>query len=535
MTRRRGHPITEPVNLDMERFRIHLPPWLACGRREEEQKALFPSVPSAPRADAERVRKHMMQQLIKRMGSDPARPLYLRLDERMLLYRPREGRRDRRIRDGWLENTDAFEIVSSHDREVAMAMGKALLETQSIAQRWGQTLMVFAAVRATLDAELLLRQLGSRDAAKYHRSRLPADFEKQNAVCVNDAYTCLSLREAPKDLYAALIGPTASGGEQPAILSFALTRGEICVTRLSSDGRALSSQSFDSFFSSACSSLVEKATGQITDLLRKEKECRKAALRMLQKINRRVAWAACRCMEGSNTIGLRLGRGKLPRGTPVEAWLTLDGGVPFRSSDKTRAVLSLRRGHDEFVMERSPSEKGPKWFYIPPCLIVGRLTYSGLGQVEVGRTLVRTPGGSPVFVHPYTGKPGRWQYALLIDDEASLCPEPSQEAYKLISNLSSDVSPEAQVGDMCLPGQDELARDQNLRIETACRKGAEPDLLEILSELMNHLRLGLTHGHQVNRRDPRMKLTDTLYPLQNWRPSGRLAKRLFPYDPQVGG
>jgi hypothetical protein len=257
-----------------------------------------------------------------------------------------------------------------------------------------------------------------------------------------------------------------------------------------------------------------------------------------RRLRESAPWAARLADEAvrrTGRTGMVLWAGTLPRGVPVQVRLRCcpDDGV---------WLITAYRPFLDFVLEAGIPDRGglgaDELYYFPPCTLVAGVRVA-CGRVCLSSPLVRQNAGGFAWRHPYTGELGDAdddEYCWL-DGPPPPPPayEPDDEALALFPRLRQRMGSAGHVT-LCLDGLDTGIRElgEHLQAEVAASR-TKPDVLRVITESWEQLRMGLTHGHHGNRRLPRVPLTAErmIYRLPVL-PEGSLAGRVYPYDLRAG-
>ena len=92
------------------------------------------------------------------------------------------------------------------------------------------------------------------------------------------------------------------------------------------------------------------------------------------------------------------------------------------------------------------------------------------------------------------------------------------------------------VGDLCLNDQRASVTALRSRLGDAIRGASDERLIDIITEVHDIVRLGLTRAHEMNGAAPRTVLSakQMPFPVSRRRLTGTLAKRVFPYNSTRG-
>ena len=406
---------------------------------------------------------------------------------------------------------------------------------------WGRTSVWFGAVAACRYARRFLDQLGIAADGLIDLRPVPDDFEKRFGSCLRDAEGALKIvNDFTLRCVAALQNRAAPGarsdgdddGEEevrPTSLRMICDGDAVRVEWLAAitDKEPLWQESLDDFVvaltKDARPRLLSK---QVHELQTARRRYAEEGRSLLDAVSPRVAEAVETSLAENCHIGLRLATGCLRDGFPLSLWLYLDPRQEMRGvADVT---LSVHRAHEEFILEGPPPRK--KLYYFPPSVITARLSVSpdGVGVAHWPTVLV-PPGGAP-WAHPYSGILGRSSFCaarfLGEKDEPALLP-PSEEALGMFPRLA-DRTDKALENDLCLDGQKYSIANLVARFR---KTPGEPDVLGLITGLLDIVRLGLTRGHCLNQSSPRTSINDTIYPVPVKKLPKRLADRVFPYNP----
>lgn len=301
----------------------------------------------------------------------------------------------------------------------------------------------------------------------------------------------------------------------------------VAVEWVGDDGATAHREGLDSFYDRVLAPVI----GQVIDKARRrapgERRKLEEGMETLRGVCPIAAAAVERASRDRKKVGTRLFRAFVRRNMPLDVWLNVNPGL-----SESRCMLSVYRAHRDFIL--GASEGGE--FYFPPCLLTARLSF-GSGAVRLMPPKVRQPRGGHAWCHPYTGVVGHDPVggAILIEEphEGDVMYEPSPEALRLFPGLCSRTAKAGET-DLCLAGQQQRMQklQRDLKSNIAARK--EIDVLRIVTEVHDIVRLGLTRGHQNNLDRPRVPLTQESMPhrIRGRVTTGLLARRTFPFDPR---
>jgi len=432
----------------------------------------------------------------------------------------------------------AIRVIHLQKHRMVMTFEGILRETtQKVLQgacvsSWPSTVLAFSAVSQCRLAGRLLEQLGCKNKGMINREKIPSDFDTNAAQC----FAGIQQSQLPvtrfisgmaKSLWQKIAASTANSGQGMMNLRFVNTDDTIWIEWLTADGKVAQKDRLRDFVDSIMGPMA-KELGICRDRLQTAQTShRKIGEKVLREVSPKLADALQLACQENRHVGIHLCTSKDRRGLPLDVWLYMN--PTLQALTFGNCTLSVHRYHRDFILGARDGTR----YYFPPCLLTARVNHS-YNRYQVMPPTIRQPRGGYKWNHPYTGplQHDPFTGALLDQDKRDVMCEPSQEALKLFPELANRTN-QASENNLCLPDQSREITNLQSHLHKEIAGLYTLDVLEAITALHQLARIGLTRGHQNNTSGPRVHLAPNTmpYPLRGRQVYGRLAKRIFVYNP----
>jgi hypothetical protein len=440
-------------------------------------------------------------------------------------------------------------LIKSFQDILREAIDKVLQD--ACVSSWTSTVLAFSVVSQCRLAGRLLEQLGCKNKGIINIEKIPSNFDTTAAQC----FASIQQSQLPITEYITVATEslrqkmnTCTRQKDTMKLRFVLTDSTICVEWLTDDGKVVKKELFRDFIYSIMGSISKKLSVYINHLKTAQTSHNKIGETVLREVSPKLFDTVHHACQEKRYVGIHLHTSKDRRGIPLDVWLYLNPTLQALKSSMGNFTLSLHWLHHDFILGAMGNctlsvhrphrdfilgAKDGSRYYFPPCLLTARVTYS-YNRYQVLAPTVRQPCGGYNWNHPYTGPLGNDPFfcATLNGNERDVMYEPSDEALKLFPELANRTY-QARENNLCLPDQSRETTKLQSHLHKENAGLHTLDVLGVITALHQLARVGLTRGHQNNTSGPRSHLApDSMpYPLRGRQVYGRLAKRVFVYNP----